>query len=251
LVEISTDATFTTLLSAKNTVTTNSLGLSGLIAGTTYYWRVKANSSLTSSNWSASWSFTTNMTAPTLSLPTNASTNSSIAPTLNWTPITNASSYLVEISTDATFTTIVSAKNTVTTNSLGLTGLIAGTTYYWRVKANSSSTSSDWSSVWSFTTAMAVAPTQASPANNNSSVALNSLFKWNSTGAPLYEIEIATKNTFIASTIVARNISLNTNSFTASTLNNRTTYFWRVRSKSADGKTVSAWSAVWKFTTVK
>jgi hypothetical protein len=98
---------------------------------------------------------------------------------------------------------------------------------------------------------MAGAPTLASPANNTSSIALNSIFKWNSTGAALYEIEIATKNTFIASTIVAKNISLNTNAFTPTTLKNRITYYWRVRSKSADGKTVSAWSAVWKFTTVR
>jgi hypothetical protein len=249
--EVSTNSGFSTIANTLSNITSNTTSLTGLLSGTTYYWRVKANNADGSSEWSASWSFTTNMTTPTLSLPANGATNSSIAPTLTWTAITNASSYLVEISTDATFTNLVSAKNTVTTNSLGLTGLIAATTYYWRVKANSAVTSSEWSSVWSFTTAMAGAPTLASPANNTSSVALNSVFKWNSTGAPLYEIEIATKNTFTASTIVARNISLNTNSFTASTLKNRTTYFWRVRSKSADERTVSAWSAVWKFTTVR
>jgi hypothetical protein len=84
-----------------------------------------------------------------------------------------------------------------------------------------------------------------------SSVALNAPFTWSSTGAPLYDIEISTKTSFAASTIVASSYSLNTNSFNASKLKNRTTYYWRVRSKSADGKTVSAWSAVWKFTTVR
>lgn len=250
-VEVSQSAGFSTIANSFNAITTNSTSLTGLTPGTTYYWRVKANNADGSSDWSASWSFTTNMTSPTQSLPTNGATNSSIAPTLNWTAISSASSYLVEISTDATFTNLISAKNTVTANSLGLTGLIAGTTYYWRVKANSDATSSEWSSVWSFTTAMAGAPTLASPANNTSSIALNSIFKWNSTGAALYEIEIATKNTFIASTIVAKNISLNTNTFTPNTLKNRITYYWRVRSKSADGKTVSAWSAVWKFTTAR
>ena len=250
-IEVSQSAGFSTIANSLNAITTNSTSLTGLTPGTTYYWRVKANNADGSSDWSASWSFTTNMTTPTLSLPTNGATNSSIAPTLNWTAITNASSYLVEISTDATFTNLVSAKNTVSTNSLGLTGLIAGTTYYWRVKANSEVASSSWSSVWSFTTAMAGAPTLLSPANNASSVALNSIFRWSSTGAALYEIEIATKNTFASTTIVSKNIALNTNSFTATGLKTRTTYFWRVRSKSADGKTVSAWSAVWKFTTTR
>ena len=250
-IEVSQSAGFSTIANSLNAITTNSTSLTGLTPGTTYYWRVKANNADGSSDWSASWSFTTNMTTPTLSLPTNGATNSSIAPTLNWTAITNASSYLVEISTDATFTNLVSAKNTVSTNSLGLTGLIAGTTYYWRVKANSEVASSSWSSVWSFTTAMTGAPTLLSPANNASSVALNSIFRWSSTGAALYEIEIATKNTFASTTIVSKNIALNTNSFTATGLKTRTTYFWRVRSKSADGKTVSAWSAVWKFTTTR
>ena len=250
-IEVSQSSGFSTIANSLNALTTNSTSLTGLTPGTTYFWRVKANNADGSSEWSTTWSFTTSLAAPTLSAPLNAATNSSLAPTLSWTAITNASSYLVEISTDVTFANLVSAKNIVTTNSLSLTGLTAGARYFWRVKANSSSTSSNWSAVWSFTTAMAGAPTLASPASNATSVALNSVFRWNSTGAPLYDIEISTRTSFTSSTIIASRYSLNTNSFTATTLRNRTTYYWRVRSKSADGKTVSAWSKVWKFTTIR
>ena len=248
--EVSTTSGFSTIANTLNTITANTTTLTGLLPGTTYYWRVKANNADGSSDWSASWSFTTDMATPTLSLPTNGLSNATIAPTLNWSAISNASSYDVEVSTDGTFSKLVAAKSTITTNTTNLTGLTAGTTYYWRVKANGTSISSNWSATWSFTTAI-IAPLLVGPANNTSSIALNSVFSWSSTGAALYEIEIATKNTFASTTIVSKNIALNTNSFTATGLKTRTTYFWRVRSKSADGKTVSAWSAVWKFTTVR
>ena len=249
--EVSTNSGFSTIANTLSNITSNTTSLTGLLSGTTYYWRVKANNADGSSDWSASWSFTTALPTPTQSLPANGISNATIAPTLNWTAISNATTYDVEVSTDGTFSKLIAAKSTITTNTTTLTGLNAGTTYYWRVKANSSVATSSWSPVWSFTTAMPGAPTLLSPANNASSVALNASFTWSSTGAALYDIEIATKNTFLASTIVSSNYGLNTNSFTASTLKTRTTYYWRVRSKSADGKTVSAWSAVWKFGTVR
>ena len=248
--EVSTTSGFSTIANTLNTITANTTTLTGLLPGTTYYWRVKANNADGSSDWSASWSFTTDIAMPTLSLPTNGLSNATIAPTLNWSAISNASSYDVEVSTDGTFSKLIAAKSTITTNTTNLTGLTAGTTYYWRVKANGTSISSNWSATWSFTTAI-IAPLLVGPANNTSSIALNSVFSWSSTGAALYEIEIATKNTFASTTIVSKNIALNTNSFTATGLKTRTTYFWRVRSKSTDGKTVSAWSAVWKFTTTR
>jgi hypothetical protein len=249
-IEVSQTSGFSTILNSLNAITTNSTTLTGLTPGTRYYWRVKANNADGSSDWSASWSFTTDIATPTLSLPLNGATNSNLSPTLSWAAVANASSYSVEISNDATFSNVFSAKNILTTNSFSLTGLIAGTTYYWRVKANGSVVNSNWSTVWSFSTAMAGAPALTSPANNASSVTLNARFTWSSTAAPLYDIEIATKNTF-GTTIIASNYALNTNSFSTTNMKSRTTYFWRVRSKSADGKTVSAWSAVWKFTTVR
>ena len=250
-IQVSNSSDFSTIAYNLTNITSTSTNLTGLLSGTTYYWRVKANNADGSSDWSASWSFTTDMAIPTLSLPSNGATSSSLAPTLSWTAITNASSYSVEISTDATFTNVFSAKNIITTNSLSLSGLATGTTYYWRVKAINSAASSNWSAVWSFTTAMAGAPTLLSPANNANSVALNATFTWSSTGAPLYDIEISSKTTFSTTTNVATGYSLNKNSFTTPALKSRTTYYWRVRSKSADGKTVSDWSAVWKITTVK
>lgn len=74
--------------------------------------------------------------APSLSSPVNNATSQATLPTLTWVNFTGASSYTVDVSTSASFATIVNTKSGLTTNSYTLTGALnASTQYYWRVTA--------------------------------------------------------------------------------------------------------------------
>jgi len=137
-----------------NLVTTSSNGASAVVSSltenTTYYFRVRANSP----NSVGDWSNTDNLTTWTLSTPTlTATTNSSTQVTTSWAAISHASSYTVQYSTSSTFASGVTTTSTAST-SKPITGLPAGTTYYFRVQATNGSYSSSWSATKSATTSV-------------------------------------------------------------------------------------------------
>lgn len=101
---------------------------------------------------------TTPPAAPTLSSPANGATGVSTSPTLTWNASSGAASYRLQVSTSSTFTTTIADQSGITVTSYSLTGLSAGTIYYWRANATNSAGTSSWSSVWSFTTASQPCP---------------------------------------------------------------------------------------------
>ena len=88
--------------------------------------------------------------------PLNLSTDMSIQVPLLWHISPGAESYLVQISDDPTFSKILYSRNEINDTLLVVTDLSSNTTYYWRVKAYSESTESEWSDVWSFSTGSSV-----------------------------------------------------------------------------------------------
>ncbi|MCF6270716.1 MAG: hypothetical protein L3J41_13460, partial [Melioribacteraceae bacterium] len=135
--------------------------VSSLSNSTTYYWRVSATNSYGTAGWSSVWSFTTVGTAPqvpTLSSPTNGTTDQSTSPTLSWNSSSGATSYTLQVSTNSSFSGFVYNQSGLTNTSQQIAGLNNSTTYYWRVSATNSYGISDWSSVWSFQTIFAPCP---------------------------------------------------------------------------------------------
>jgi len=92
--------------------------------------------------------------APTLVSPANGTTNVASPVSLTWNTVTSAVSYHVQVSANQSFSPTVK-DTTVSAASVSVGGLLYSTTYYWRAAANSSSQTSQWSSVWNFTTASA------------------------------------------------------------------------------------------------
>jgi hypothetical protein len=88
----------------------------------------------------------------TLALPANGAIGVPTAPSLTWTASVGAQSYLVEVASDAAFTTII-ASGTVSGTSFAPTGLAPSTEYFWRVRAQNGCGNSDYSEVRDFTTA--------------------------------------------------------------------------------------------------
>jgi hypothetical protein len=176
-------------LGAGNTTGT-SINLSGLAAGTTYVWSVKSDCSA----YSTENSFATLATTATgcnipAGLTTTSITESSAV--ASWTAVTGATSYSVQYksSTATTWNTI----NTTST-STSISGLSAGTSYDWKVKADCSS----YSTAVTFITTSVTAPPPPSsactvPVNlNETNVTTNSArLNWTgSTDAQTYNVRV-------------------------------------------------------------
>ena len=150
--QLDDNSAFSTPLS--NIVITLTAATGTLVAGTTYYWRVRAANGSGYSPWSVIWSFSTEiptLAAPTLISPTDNSTGIEFSgTTLQWSAVTAATSYEYQLDDNSAFSNPLS--NNIITLTAATGTLIAGTTYYWRVRAANGSSNSPWSEVWLFTT---------------------------------------------------------------------------------------------------
>ena len=91
-------------------------------------------------------------TPPTLLSPANNTTNLCTSPTLQWNSVSGATSYRLQVASDASFTTVAVDNSSLTGTSTQVTGLNPATAYYWRMNSTSTAGTSAWSTVWSFTT---------------------------------------------------------------------------------------------------
>jgi len=145
--EQASDSNFTV-----NDVTTPQNGassnISGLTYNTTYYFRVRANTTSSVGTWSNVGNISTwSLTAPVLA----ATANSSSQITVNWPVVAHATNYTINYSTSSSFGSFSTA--TSATNSTIVTGLNGGTTYYFRALTTASGYSSGWSATANATTA--------------------------------------------------------------------------------------------------
>jgi hypothetical protein len=63
--------------------------------------------------------------------------------TANWNAVGGATGYLIEIATDSAFTSIVADEDVGNVLTIPVDGLVAGTTYYYRIRAYSDTNTSD------------------------------------------------------------------------------------------------------------
>jgi subtilisin family serine protease len=157
--QYSTSLNFTSNVTLILSVTATSRVISGLANSTTYYWRVSSTSSTgTTSDWSATRSFTTAAplaipVAPTLSAPANAATNVTRTPTMSWNAVTGAATYEIQISTVNTFATVAFGRTGLTARSIRVSPQLGSRiAYFWRVRAVNAAGTGPWSTVRSFTT---------------------------------------------------------------------------------------------------
>jgi len=97
----------------------------------------------------------------TLVSPANQATPVTTSPSLTWQAAVNATSYDVQVATDAAFTNIV-ASGTTTATSFTVAGLSQSTFYYWRVRPNNAICSGVYGSAFQFQTGQINCATSAS-----------------------------------------------------------------------------------------
>jgi len=147
--------------------------ITGLTTGLTYYVRAYATNAIGTS-YGATYSFTPNLAAPTLISPINNILINCCYFYLDWSCVTGATSYDLQISTSSTFTGTTYTLPKAPSGALRTSGVMSGTqgatcgsgsvtsdmmqtgssgssaNYFWRVRARTSTATGAWSSTGLF-----------------------------------------------------------------------------------------------------
>lgn len=109
------------------------------------YWRVRAFSTQAHySSWSTVWSFWTVLPPPALVSPAPGATLSSLRPTFDWTDVSGATSYTIQLSAYSDFSVRISSTQVTASTYTPSADLPMGVIVYWRVRANGANGSSAW-----------------------------------------------------------------------------------------------------------
>ncbi|MFT3787295.1 MAG: fibronectin type III domain-containing protein [Tepidisphaeraceae bacterium] len=231
------NSTFTTgLVSTTAAANAQAASITGLTANTTYYFRVVAlNGVLASaaSNIATIKTLATNPTAPAAPTGLISSVISSSQINLAWKDnATNETGYRIERATNSTFTAgLVQTTAVANATFATLTGLAAGTTYYFRVFALNGTTVSAASNVVSATTKTATGTAPSAPTTLAgtavSTTQINLTWKDNATNETGFRIDRATNSTFTTG-LVSTTAAANAQAASITGLTANTTYYFRV-----------------------
>lgn len=232
--------------------------LTGLENGTQYFWHVRATNASGNSGYSNPRSFTTIPTAPvatTLSKPADAAVDVALKPVFNWKKVDGATSYHIQITDKADFTTTMTSEDSTLGDTVFTQGsdLAFSTVYRWRVRTKNAGGVSAYSTPRTFKTipAKPAIPAPATPGDNATNLTLPVTLRWHkSDRAANYRVQVSTKKDF-SSNIVVNNLGNDTVYAIQDlkVLAYSTTYYWRVRAENAGGN--SDYSAFFTFKTLE
>jgi hypothetical protein len=221
---------------------------------TKYYWRVRAFDTLGQySRWGGPWSVRAAMLAPIPVSPTHGALLLHRRPTSDWTDVAGASSYLIQLSRQSDFSTVLRSSTVTVSSYTPTSDLPAHTTLYWRVQGQGSNGPSLWSSTWSFTTGNPPSiPSLQSPASGALITDYRPTLEWTDSTPPAgttldhYQIRLATDNSF---THLVYNESTAISQFPLpAPLAPNARYYWQVRAFNTAGH-FSSWSTTRYFNT--
>jgi hypothetical protein len=245
--QVDTTTNFNSPLLISNTISnaSSAVYMSELKFGTKYYWRVKSAHTNDTTQWSSVWNFTTTDFTYLYS-PTNNAIGQDVNVLLDWTTVYGITKYIYQVDTTTNFNSPLLISNTITNSSSGvyMSELKFGTKYYWRVKSAHTNDTTQWSSVWNFTTTDYVS--LYSPTNNAVGVSINPTLDWYTTNGVtnyIYQIDDDPDMSDAATYTIS-----NSSSQTTIALEYGENYYWRVKAYHSNDTT--QWSNTWKFTTI-
>ena len=250
-IQVSLTNDFKTNLINKYNQSNNIFHFTDFLFETTYYWRVKAHSLFDSSQFSETWMMKTipQKNIITLLNPGNDQLQVPISGRLTWDSISNKDFYILELSSDSLFKTIVTDSNKIINAYYDYSGLNLNSTYYWRVRFLKADDYSPWSSIWSFTTVAPETlpiPDLKTPIDNKIGALINGALTWVAVpNAETYQISLSKNRNF--SSIFLKNSEIIETLFLYSNLEYNQTYFWRVSAVAENAK--SSWSVQRSFLT--
>ena len=250
-IQVATDSPFDVKVYDDSTLTDTLYQLSNLLYNTKYYWRVSARNIGGSSSFSEVWNFTTMMQPPEIPLlfsPASALTNQPTKTLLCWNSSPGSTVYHIQLALDSPFGTTVFEDSSHADTSVTISNLKNETKYYWRVRGRNNSGFSAFSTIWNFTTMMAVpnVPSLVFPMNAAGNEPNTLALKWNpALHAQSYHVQVSDDSPF--KTIVFEDSTLTDTTMALSPLRAETRYYWRVRSINSGG--VSLFSEIWNFKT--
>lgn len=256
-IQVALNSTFTSLLHDKSVVVSEFTPLTEFAPNTRNYWRVRAVNTLGHSGpWSAVWYFRAAMLPPNLVAPVDGTHLPNRRPIFDWSDMTGASSYTLQISTVTNFSSLIRTATVMGSTYSMPADLPANAALYWRVRANGTNGPSLWTNPWSFHTGNPPSvPTLLSPLNGSLINDLTPRLTWRAVTVPAgttfdhYQVQVATDATF-ATLIVDQPVNaLSPSEYTLTVpLLPNTKYYWRVQAVNASGE-YSAWSAARYFRT--
>ena len=188
---------------------------------------------------------------PTPLNPADNLTDVSINPTLDWSDVSNATSYTARVCNNSSCSSVTKTSSPVSASQWQVSpALNTGTTYWWQVKATKYCQDGSWSTARKFTTACSSSPPGSpsllSPARSSTGVLINTTLDWDDVGcASTYDVRICT-NSACSSVVASSNVPVSQWQISP-VLNVSTTYYWQVRAKNSYGD--GSWSVAYQFTT--
>ncbi len=214
--------------------------LHDLLYGSIIYYRMRAIHSSDTSAWSGAKSMET-YAAPELKTPKNNSGNTDLLLLFKWDEYPGSNDYYFEIDDDESLPEpFMIVSDSISAN---FTMKKFGADYYWRVRASHALDISEWSEVWSLTTANTVE--LISPADQATDITTCPRYIWEIIeGVPEYEIMISTDEGFPDS----KSQIVETPFFQCNEpLDKKTMYYWKVKAITSIDS--SDWSETRSFET--
>lgn len=246
--QVSASAGFASLVLDVTTYATHHTPPNVLADGE-YFWRVRGSVGKEWGAFSETYSFIKEWSdggkiVPQLLSPTNGATRSAFAAEdFSWNPVPGAATYLIEISTDTTFSTVLYKTTTIKPHHTPANNL-ANNSYFWRVTPiDSKGNLGQPSATNTFVFNWSVAPQLLEPADNIDTP-YTPTFTWTAVaGAKEYRLEVDTDQSFPSPAFCK---CYNTDFTWEKNLANDQEYFWRVKAIDSVGNS-SPWSPTYRF----
>ncbi|MEN8224477.1 MAG: T9SS type A sorting domain-containing protein [Bacteroidota bacterium] len=239
-----TSENFTSPLLYEGSSETFVTNASYLHFGETYFWRARVSHAADACDWSDTRIFSV-ISRDTLEDPANNATDMGLENVLTWGGISGVVDYTIEIADNDAFTnafSLIVEEAEYTTDGL----MTFGQEYFWRVRANHATDTSDWTYPFNFTTTSTVH--LSSPEDGEMNTTINPLLEWDMvTGVDNFQVQY--NNTPNFEEPCCNELIPGADNFfqVVYILDYNTTVYWRARAmKDLD---TTSWSDVWEFTT--